>query len=233
VAKILSYKMQNGDHMLTDKQKQKILNTVNKYWRTAGHVWVDDQGFVNVTGLLNPKAQKPPGGKLPVKFGVIKGDLNLKNMGLTTLEGCGSSVSGWLYLEGNPLTTLEHAPSQVRVLMLDHMSELKSLHGCPSDVKIFMLRRAPNLESLEGLPTTPGHMDELVLPYHENLPLLRTLVAHKISIRKQGWGYSTLEPVQPLTDILNDPQWVGKGKSGMLNCAMALKKAGYTGNAAW
>lgn len=220
---------------ITDKQRKKIESTVRKYWTSAGHFWVDDQGLVHLTGLLNPKPKVEfPDGRLPVKFGHVKGDLNLKNMGLTTLEGAPETVTGWFFLEGNLLTTLEHAPQQVGVLSLNFMPKLQTLHGCPQVRLTLQMSRAPNLVSLEGLPTEPHSINEIILPYKPDLPLLRCLVAKKISLKSvEGGGYSHLTEVQPITSILNDPAWVGKGKAGALNCSLALKKAGYEGNAKW
>lgn len=196
---------------------------------------MDTQGVVHGTGLLNPRNNVTfPDGRLPVKFGDVKGDLNLQNMGLTTLEGAPDTVTGWLFLEGNLITSLAHAPRKVGMLMLNHMPKLVSLEGSPQEIDLALqLYTAPKLSSLEGLPSEPGSIKNLTIPYVAKMPLLKTLVAQKISIRKSEGGYSTLEEVQPLTSILNDPAWVGKGKAGALNCALALKKAGYVDNARW
>lgn len=220
--------------MITDKQRKKIESTVRKYWTSAGRFWVDDQGLVHLTGLLNPKPKaKFPDGRMPVKFGHVKGDLNLQNMGLTTLEGAPETVSGWLFLEGNPLTTLEHAPQQVGVLSMNFMPKLQTLHGCPQVILMLQMSRAPNLVSLEGLPPEPHSINEIILPYKPDLPLLRCLVAKKISLKSVEGGYSHLADVQPITSILNDPKWVGKGKAGALHCSLALKEAGLGAHAKW
>lgn len=222
--------------MITDKQRKKIESTVRKYWTSAGRFWVDEQGLVHLTGLLNPKPRvKFPDGRLPVKFGHVKGDLNLQHMGLTTLEGAPETVSGWLYLEGNPLTTLDHAPRQVGVLSLNFMPLLQTFQGLSLEGKtrLVSLMRAPKLMSLEGLPTEPHSIEELILPYKPDLPLLRTLVANKINLKSDEGGYSHLADVQPITSILNDPKWVGKGKAGALHCSLALKEAGLGAHAKW
>lgn len=221
--------------MISEKQKKKILSTVNKYWRSVGHWWVDTQGVVHGTGLLNPRPRmKFPDGRLPVKFGDVKGDLNLSDMGLTTLEGAPDTVTGWLYLGQNLITSLAHAPRKVGMLSMGHMPELVSLEGSPQEIDIgLQLHSAPKLSSLDGLPSTPGSINSLTIPYVANMPLLKTLVAQKIHIIEEQGIYTILQEVQPLNQILNDSTWVGKGKAGALNCALALKKAGYVDNAKW
>lgn len=220
---------------ITEKQKKKTEAAVRKHFTGAGHWWVDAEGFVNVTGLLTAKPSAAPAdGRLPVKFGEVKGDLNLRHMGLTTLEGCPSRVSGWLYLEGNPITSLAHAPREVGKLVLFDNKELQSLEGCPQRItRGFQMWHSPQLKSLQGLPTEPGIIEELDITYDEHLHLLSALVANKIVLRTPGGGYNYLSVQQPVTDIMNNPQWVGKGKVGALNCALALKKAGFGGNAGW
>jgi hypothetical protein len=86
------------------------------------------------------------------------------------------------------------------------------------------------LTSLEGLPSGITYCT-LSNNESQDLPLLRCLtVQGKVAITDAGdsnfWD-------KTLTDILNDARWMGKGKQGMLNCALELKKAGYTGNAKW
>lgn len=214
--------------MISDKQKKHIELQVKKYWHSAGNWWVDDQGMVQVKGIFRSKEKHVPRGELPVQFGEVVGDLNLGNMGLVTLKGAPKKVTGWLFLSENPLKNLLHAPQHVRTLIMFNMTELQELTGCPSQLHDISIQNAPKLKSLAGLNESPHSINSVTLADCDpDLPLLRTLVSGHVTIEK-NWRQN-----MEIMQILNDERWMGKGKSHALNCALALKQAGFGNNASW
>lgn len=99
----------------------------------------------------------------------------------------------------NSITSLEHAPKTCK---------RADIAGCRY------------LKSLEHLP----QCDVLTLTWQKYLPLLRCLGSKQVFIT---YTHASNRPhVEKLVDILNDTRWMGKGKAGVLNCALELKKQG-------
>jgi hypothetical protein len=181
-----------------------------QYFDVYGKYHVDDQGHVHVKG--NVKLQLPTS-ELGITFATITGDFEAHNKGLQSLKGLPSHLGGDLLLMDNALVNLRDAP--------------KNVVG-----KVVVDQRMHPLTSLEGMSSHVGNYANV--RWHANLPLLRLLVAPLIYVVVSR--YITLEDYQLSVEcekILNDPRWVGKGKQGMLNCALELKRAGFVGNAAW
>ena len=192
---------------------------------------VQPDGLVDVVGTI--ELMYALDDLIPVQFGEINGNLNISNCGLKSLKGCGHTITGSLNASSNLITSLEGAPQEVGFISLNNNQELTSLEGAPSMVRTTMLITRTSITNLKGLPTQPGAIGRIKITYKENLPLLRLLVAGEITVERPGYGFTHMSLEQPLQAILNDDRWVGKGKSHMLNCALAMKKAGYVGNASW
>jgi hypothetical protein len=217
--------------LLSVKARQKIEATVRRDFKHAGSFQVQPDGKVDVLGVMRLNRQSKTG-ELPVQFGQIQGDLNIQDMKLTSLMHSGDKITGSLFANNNLFTDLTGAPAEVGNLILIGNRTLTNLMGCPQQIRKLQLWHT-GLHSLEGLPDTPGTVQEIDITYDEHLPMLRLLVADKITVRKPGAGYAYLQEEKAIQEILNDARWVGKGKQGALNCALALKKAGYVGNASW
>jgi hypothetical protein len=65
-----------------------------------------------------------------------------------------------------------------------------------------------------------------MLDWYTDLPLLRTLVAKKVSFNAPNDNPTVRE-------ILNDERWMGQGKAKSMMCAAALIRAGFRDNARW
>lgn len=210
---------------------QRIESTVRREFKHAGSFRVQPDGKVNVNGLMR-LVRPSKTGSLPVQFGEIRGDLNIQDMHLTSLMHSGDKITGSLFANNNPITDLTGAPAEVGNLILIGNRTLTNLKGCPQVMRKLQLWHT-GLHSLDGLPDTPGRIEEIDITYDEHLPMLKLLVADKITVRKPGAGVSYLQEEKVIQEILNDARWVGKGKLGIINCRLALKKAGFAGNAAW
>lgn len=150
---------------------------------------------------------------LGVTFAEINGDFGAVHQSLESLEGLPEQLEGDLMITGNLLKNLKGAPRVVKGNMditgMDHV--LKSLEGAPEKIT----------RSVE-------------ITYSPYMPMLRCLAASHVALRQSSETNAQLfDQLLLCEEILNDPRWVGKGKLGMLNCALELKKAGLEGNARW
>lgn len=166
-------------------------------WSYSGEATYNPQtNKWSVTGNVYLKTWSE-GGQIPGEFDQIGGYLDIGASNVTTLYGCPEKVDE-LLASGNPLTSLEFAPRQCREI---------NVKDCP-------------LVTLVHLPP----LEHLILTWIPTLPMLRCLTAQKVTVTTHS--DSKTKMAQVINQVLNDPQWMGKGKLGMLNCALALKKAG-------
>lgn len=122
-------------------------------------------------------------------------------------------VTGWMDISLSGITSLKGCPRKCQLLeargnnltTLEHVSECEVLH----------VHNNAHLIDLSHMPM----VKELWISWYPDLPMLRCLMAEKVHITHDT--YATL-----LNRIFNDPRWAGKGKSGVLNCALELKKQG-------
>lgn len=188
-----------------------VNRTIKEYYSIYGSHTVDDLDLtVRAHGHVILRKNRP---NLGVKFSQITGDYGAHRKGLQSLQGLPEQVGGDLMISGNELENLLGAPKVVRGSMdITHMQHtLKNLAGMP--------------ERIEGV---------LYVTYDPQLPLLRSLAASAVVLRQAEYTSAKLFEAQTrCEEILNNPQWIGKGKRYMLNCALELKKAGLGGNAAW
>jgi hypothetical protein len=164
--------------------------------------------------------------RLPVQFAHVTGSFVCSDSKLKTLAGAPHSVRGVFDCSNNVLTSLMGAPEYVGRDFKCAYNKLSNLMGAPDEVGTDFNCVGNPLVSLEG---APSHVKtHFVVSYAPDLPLLRTLVA------KSGvwldWGFKSRNPVQ---DILNSPEFQGKGKQDAIKCALELIKAGFKGNARW
>jgi hypothetical protein len=201
---------------------------------------IDDMGLVT-THVGVYLAKKFSTGILPIKFKYVYGDFSLSGGKLTTLAGCPSSVTGDFYCEGNRLTSLEHAPSGP-VQVGCSRNKLTSLEHCPPNTEelacdenlLTCLDSCPPTKycyapknPFQHFRNTPAHIDEVVVSYSPELPLLGLLTVKTISILDPVGGNQLLE----LTNIMN--QYAGQGRRGSFAAKKALIEAGFESNARW
>lgn len=185
--------------------KQSIYQILDTQFRINGDYNITDTGVVNVDGSVTLEYNTFK--QMPVKFGTVTEHFRVHHL--------------------NALETLEGAPEKVQTFSVLHCPRLTSLVGAPKQVFVFE-STVCDFRDLVGFPAS---CEWAFLDYEINLPVLRLL---QVSSKTRFWG-SDLSRGAPLEvqNILNDERWKGTGKSGMLNCALELKKAGYAGNARW
>jgi hypothetical protein len=188
--------------MVDVDQIEQLLKTHFGIW---GTYTIDSHtGIVDVHGNVVLDYQKKVT-QLPVRFGHVQGSFDCSENHLVTIEGAPVHVTEMFDCDTNKLISLKGAPLYIGGR--------------------FYCQRNP-LTSLEG---TPNHMERMVVSYHDNLPLLRTLQATRgVTLA----GKQSDREVE-LQALLNSPPFKGKGKSAAISCAVALTKAGFKGNARW
>ena len=204
---------------------KQIEARILKYFRVSGVITrIDPEtGLVDVDGgiVLTRKVSR-----LPVRFENVTGWFDCSINKLTTLQGAPSHVGGVFDCGDNMLMSLAYAPVYVGRDFLCQYNKLTDLKGAPDSVGVDFNCVGNPLRSLEG---APSHVKaQFIVSYNSHLPLLRTLNA------QQGvwldWG---VQPHSEVEDILNDPEFKGKGKVGAIKCAIALMRAGFKDNARW
>lgn len=145
------------------------------------------------------------------------------------------SVHGHVWLKGAAINGRIPTSFDVVTGRMDiSVTNISSLEGCPRKCDILDARNNPllslahvpqcrqlhiqycyDLNNLEHMPA----LDLLHISWYPHLPMLRCLMAQQVKITTGA--YSLI-----LEDVLNDPKWAGKGKLGVLNCALEMKKRG-------
>lgn len=204
---------------------KQIESTFHKHFSHSGVIThIDPEtGQIDVDGDVYLKRKVS---RLPVSFAHVSGSFVCSDSKLKTLAGAPHSVREVFDCSNNVLTSLVGAPEYVGKDFKCAYNKLTNLVGAPDEVGVDFNCVGNPLVSLEG---APAHVKTwFVVSYAPDLPLLRTLVA------KSGvwldWGFKSHNEVQ---DILNSPEFKGKGKQGAIKCALALIKAGYKDNARW
>lgn len=119
---------------------------------------INPDGSIDVNGTVyfNPSkrlnfAGDP--GRLPLKFGHVKGNFLCSGLDLTTLEGSPHTVGGSFHATLNKLTDLQGAPQIVNYSFFCDNNELTSLIGGPREVGFrFACDHNTELKSLIGAP---------------------------------------------------------------------------------
>lgn len=175
------------------------LNQFQTRWNLQGTAtWNPQTQLWSVQGNVNLLDPIGDTGELPDHFDTVSGIFDIAHCEIRDLRGSPSTCAQF-YCDHNPIKSLMHAP--VKCDRVD-------ISGCKE------------LKSLEHLPKC----EDLGLTWMPDLPLLRCLTAGHVYMSYRQTVQKDL--VTTLVEILNDPRWMGKGKSHMLNCALELKKAG-------
>ena len=205
-----------------------MLHLFGQHFHTVGltNVYVDDQtSRVNVDAfhvrMMTPMDQ------IPVPLGKISGKFSCESCELKTLENAPQQVGGEFWCHKNQLTTLVGGPQEVGGNYYCGWNQLRDLQGAPEIFSGLMvaINQSPGLETLKGLPPNTRMFS---FSYTRDLPLLSLLeFKGRVEIRRAN----SHDSYYGLMDMIE--RWQPKGKAGMLNCALALKKHGYAGNARW
>lgn len=208
--------------MVNVKQIEQLLNS---HFEIRGDITIDDHtGVVHVRGHVRLAKQC---NKMPVQFGKVTSNFSCYNCDLITLKGAPTWVGGSFFCGYNLLKDLAHAPGHVEVDFTCEGNRLQDLRNMPEFVgQAFWCYDNP-LRSLTGFDSHVHVGGEFWCTYTSELPLLRCLQAGGMITLSD---HNVIAPA-PVLDILTKYQPLGK--KGMLNCALELKKAGYSRNAQW
>lgn len=196
------------------------------FWIThGGNITVDPQGLI-IEGHVDSRRRMY---HIPMPILKVDGNFTIADNKLMSLDNAPQEVTGSFQVPYNELKSLKGGPIKVGQDYDCSHNSLTDLTHAPVHVPRYFHAHLCPLESLEGLPQG---MTYCTLSNNEqrDVPLLRCLtVQGKVAITN---GTTTAFDKE-LNAIMNDSRWHGKGKSGVLNCALELKKAGYGGNARW
>jgi hypothetical protein len=145
----------------------------------------------------------------------VTGDVELKGSLDSTLPHKFDVVTGVFDVALSGLTSLEGAPTECKVCVIHSNPQLNSLKHVPK-CKVLKMSSCVDLASLEHMPE---HLDFLKISWYPWLSMLRCLNAKKVEFSPSAYSHI-------LESVFNDVRWAGKGKMGMLNCALELKKQG-------
>jgi hypothetical protein len=186
----------------------------------ADSVWFEDDTFTVENGRVNISRatcilrSQMKIYKLPIPFGVISENFICADNKLTTLENAptivGNSYRGTFNCSNNNLTTLEHMPKRVTGWFSCVANPLISLKGIELD----------------------SDLEDVMLSYQPNLPLLRLLVTnHSVEIYQEN-NHLKFQP--NIQDIFNHHiKTYSNIKERIIKCQYALIKAGFKENAKW
>lgn len=231
--------------------EQNIDNLMEMWFTVMGTWSLNDKGLVDVNGSVYLKPH-PLGSwtRIPLPFGRVSASFEASDVGLLSLENSPKYVGLNFRVEKNLLISLAHAPGFVgkdfdafENLYLTRLDcahtvvgndldvqkcNLTNLDNCAQVEAGLWVKGNKNLTNIRGIP----YCAHLFIDYHPELALLPALKVNEINVRNIG-DHFPHDPDAPkkLLDIVR--KYAGTGKSGALNCALELKKAGFAGNARW
>jgi hypothetical protein len=204
---------------------KQIIRDLGRHFAYNGSVTVDSDGLISCAGSVQMTSRMS---KLPLQFKRVDENFRLESNQLKTLEGCPTYVGNQFICINNPIKDWTGAPQQVgSIVMLN--SQITNLNGCPKPKHLNLVNNP--LTSLEGIPP---RLESLVVTYDAHLPLLRALVAKKITLYyvSTPGKYTRNEETKLCEAILN--KYCGTGNAAdILRCASELNEHGFEGNAEW
>jgi hypothetical protein len=207
--------------------KDHVRNLFMDYFLWHGDVDIMEDGGINVGGNVT-LTKTPPGGVLPVKFGIVDGVFRADRKGLTSLRNAPDTCEA-LHVSSNQISSLAHVPEYLVTLEISNNALTNFMHFPEQVQKVFA--HGNPLKSLEGLPEHPEEPYQINITYDKQLPLLRLLSAQAVHLGMTGGGYAHLTRFKEVNNILD--KYLGQGKPGALKCAAELIRAGYKENARW
>jgi len=111
---------------------------------------------VDVDGDVKLSNKLPGLTCLPIKFNIVKGNFDISNNQLTSLEGSPTIVKRNFHCYKNEITSLKGSPKEVGGCFIVLKNNITSLKHSPSIVKEDYVCSHNNLKDLEGLNTVEG-----------------------------------------------------------------------------
>lgn len=202
----------------------KIKNSLKQDFLITGDITIDAHtGVVDAHGVVQLVTDCD---QMSVQFGLVHGDFDCSERGLTTLAGSPQHVAGKFSCYMNNLTSLKHAPDHVGSVFNGAHNNITQLTHMPQHVGASFWIYDNPLQALTGLDKLDQIHGELWCTYSDQLPLLRSVLLRAIHL-SDGVQDAPIK----LDKIIK--KYVGKGKTHMLNFALELKQAGFEGNAKW
>lgn len=201
--------------------KDKIQQTLKKYFSYHGKVDIDDSGVVSCTGNVQfTGGQK----KLPVHFGEVGGTFKATMRKLTTLVGSPHTVGHQFICWGSPISSFQGGPTKVGAEVYARDCQLTNLIHAP-ECTTLMVHNNP-LVSLEGMPNT---LQVFGFTFDPHLPMLKALQAEKVVLyAKEGTDKTQALECYKILD-----KYAGQGKPGAIKAAAELIRAGLKETARW
>ena len=146
-----------------------------------------------------------------------RGELDLSQSLLTSLEGCPNVITGDFYCTSNYLTTLVGGPQQVDGDYLSSGNSLTDLVGCASHIGGTLYIKRTNITSLIGI--------------HKIIKSCQKIFLNTENITQGGIGLLLINDLFSISDgdlpfkIIRS--YIGQGTKGMMECSKELIANGY------
>jgi hypothetical protein len=223
---------------INNLEKDEILSTLYDHFNISGTAIINDDGTVDIRGDCAVRKQfgeEPT--RLLVRFNKVLDSFTcFDKTAINTLYGSPVDVGDFTWINSG-ITSLQGSPRVINASADFRINkQLVSIEGYPDVIKGHCdFTGCTNLKiGWEGLPNCKIAGD-LIIPYHENLPLLRTL-AEDYYLSKVKVSYADDDHTSECCKILrtySQGQTEMPRKKAIYDCQYSLIKAGYKGNAKW
>ncbi len=196
-----------------------VAATIDDLKRSDGNRVHKDQ-LITVFGSLHLQGSFATG-EIPFTISHVSKTFKCYTAGLKTLKGCPETVGGGFVVYHNKLTSLEYAPKKVHGNFNVSTNKVQSFDHCPEYIlnNFFLANNA--IESVCGLHTKLLHCQGIDFSHNY--------------IQEGGIGLLLIEGLEKITanatgsferaaNIING--YLGKGKSGLLECQQELLDKG-------
>lgn len=134
---------------------EDIINWLERY-EIKNYVISD--GLVDVNGEVKLQGRLQGLYKLPINFGLVKGDFDISGNELISIEGSPSKVTGSFLANNNEIANLKGSPKEVGGSFVVLNNNITSLKGSPTLVKGDYICSHNPLRTLEGVNQVHGHL---------------------------------------------------------------------------
>lgn len=170
--------------------------------------------------------------KLPVKFGVVGGNCQVSNCGLTTLENAPTEIFLNFQVHNNKLTSLKYGPTKVGGTYAVYQNNIATFEGIPKVLE----RLAIQDNKITSLVGIHKYIEECHLinmnrnPVVEGglgLILIKGLIPGRLKFNDMsGVDMSFKDSGDLLHAMAIIDEYLGQGKAGILECQQELIDAG-------
>lgn len=182
----------------------------------------DDDYFEQFQDIL-----KITPGQLPITFIEVTGIFECNRCKLNTLKGA-PKTTHTINCDNNLLTSLEHCPEEATDFYCND-NKIKDFRNSKCNVDFLTIRGNP-LESFAGIENWT--IKKIYLDWNPDLPLLRLLSTNIIKFQMHPMADNEIYDISKIVLKYKNEKNLSLNER-VLQCKIALERAGYQGNARW